>query len=182
MLRSCISGLSLAAALAAAPAIAQDATAQASPYVGLSGGYHDVVDNDLGDDGGAIGGVVAGVDLPVSAAGTRTVIVGAEGNFHLGTGAIDSEYGVAGRIGLRGPRGGIGYVRAGYQWVNFDIGSLSNGIIGSDDGFDDTTGDYIVGVGGEFPVGATGRSRLRVGVDSVSFDTWRPNVAYVLGF
>lgn len=177
------SALALAAALAAAPAAAQDAPAPAESgaYVGLSGGYHDVFDNDLGDDGGAIGGVVAGVDFPLAPGTNGTVVAGVEGNFHLGTGAIDSEYGVAGRVGYKFPSGGVFYVRGGYQWLNFDIKNISGGLIGGDSGIDDEEGDYLVGVGGEFPVGGA-RTRLRVGVDSVSFDTWRPNVAFIVGF
>lgn len=179
-------GLSLASLLAAGPALAQDALpAEATAvqtYVGVSGGYHDLGDNPLGDNGGIIGGGVVGFDVPLS---SRGLTIGAEGNFHVGTGAIDTEYGVAGRVGYRFPSGGLFYVRGGYQWVNVDIGKLTSGLVDEDDlegvDVDDTVKDYLVGVGGEFPVG-TGKSRLRVGVDTVSFDTWRPNVAFILGF
>jgi opacity protein-like surface antigen len=171
-----------AAVLAAAPAAAQDAAPApaARPYVGISGGYHDILDNPFGKDGGVIGGVIAGVDLAISPELATGPVVGVEGNFHLGTGAIDTEYGAAARFGYRFPSGGLAYVRAGYQWVNFDVNKVSGGILGDDD-FDDTDGDYLVGVGGEFGA-AGGRTRFRVGVDTVSFDTLRPNVAVIVGF
>lgn len=182
MLRFSTLGLAIAATLAAAPAAAQTETNGVGAYVGVSGGYHDLFDNELGDDGGAIGGVIAGFDAPLSTTG---VTIGVEGNFHLGTGAVDSDYGVAARLGYRFPSGGLAYVRGGYQWVNVDVSKASSGLVDEDDlsdlDFDDTASDYLVGVGGEFPIG-NGKSRVRVGVDTVSFDTWRPNVAFVLGF
>ena len=170
------------AALAATPVAAQDSapTTTASVYAGASAGYHDLGDNPVGDDAGAIFGGVAGVDFAVS----PNVVVGVEGNFHLGTGVIDTDYGVAGRLGYKFPSGGIAYVRGGYQWVNIDVGNLVNVDIDDDDldGVDDTADDYLLGVGGEFPLGAEGRMRLRVGVDTVGFDTWRPNAALIVGF
>ena len=169
------------AALAATPVAAQDsAPASPSVYVGASGGYHDLGDNPVGDDAGAIFGGVLGVDFPTSS----NVVVGVEGNFHLGTGVIDSDYGVAGRLGYKFPSGGVAYVRGGYQWVNLDVGNLVNADIDEDDfdDLDDTADDYLLGVGGEFPLGTDGRMRLRVGVDTVGFDTWRPNAALVIGF
>lgn len=182
MLRFSALGLAFAV-IAAAPAAAQDAPQSTQAYVGVSGGYHDLGNNPFGSNGGAIGGAVAGVDIGLSPDPVGPVI-GVEGNFHLGTGAIDSEYGAAARIGYKFPSGGLAYVRAGYQWINFDIGNVVD-IDGIDDdatGIDDTDGDYLVGVGGEFPLGSTGRTRLRVGVDTVAFDTWRPNAAFILNF
>lgn len=179
MLRFSALGLTLAA-LAAAPAAAQDAPKSAQPYVGVSGGYHDLGDNPFGKDGGFIGGVVAGVDVPLTAEPVGPVI-GVEGNFHLGTSAIDSEYGAAARIGYRFPSGGLAYVRGGYQWVNIDVSKFTGGIIGNNSGIDDTDSDYLVGVGGEFGAGS-GNTRFRVGVDTVSFDTWRPNAAVIFSF
>lgn len=168
------------AALAATPATAQESgPAAATFYGGASAGYHDLGDNPFGDDAGAIFGGVLGVDLPVS----PSVIVGVEGNYHIGTGVIDSDYGVAGRLGYKFPSGGVAYVRGGYQWVNLDIGNLVNADIDEEDfdDVDDTVDDYLLGVGGEFPLGASG-ARLRVGVDTVGFDTWRPNAALIIGF
>jgi opacity protein-like surface antigen len=175
------SALALTAIIAvAAPAAAQDAPQGARPYVGISGGYHDVFDNPFGKDGGAIGGVVAGVDFSLTPEQPSGPVIGVEGNFHIGTGVIDTEYGAAARLGYRFPSGGLAYVRAGYQWLNVDVNKLSGGLVG-DDAINDTVDDYIVGVGGEFG-GQGGRTRFRVGVDTVSFDTLRPNAAIIFGF
>lgn len=165
--------LLIAAATAATPAFAQDSGIQ--PYVGISGGYHDIGDVAGIDVDGAIGGVYAGVDFPV---GTNLVI-GVEGNFHLGTNSIDNEYGVAGRLGYRFASGGLAYVRGGYQEVDFDLEDIVGVPVG---GVEDSDGDYIVGVGGEFPLGNAGRTRLRVGIDTISFDTVRPTVGVSFGF
>ena len=166
------------AIVAAAPAIAQDepgAPAAVDVYGGLSGGYHEISDNDFGDDGGLIGGPVLGIDVPVG----QRLVLGVEGNFHLGTGLVDNEYGVAARAGLRLASGSVLYVRGGYQWVNFD---LSNAIsVDVDEELvDDTFGDYLVGVGGDFTV--RDNIRLRVGVDTIAFDTIRPTVAAIVSF
>lgn len=171
--------LSLLAAAGAAAiafstgAAAQEATAQ--PYVGLSGGYHSLGISGVSDDDGAIYGVVAGVDVPVG----ETLTLGVEGNYHLGTNAIDSEYGVAARLGF--PVGGNGnqlFVKGGYQWVDLDLGNFAPVPA---PGLDDTDGDYIVGVGGEFGLGE-GPARLRVGVDTISFDTVRATAGVVFKF
>lgn len=171
-------GIALASLLAAAPAMAQT-SGPATVYAGASAGYHDLQVDAPGDDGGAIFGGIVGVDLPSSS----NVVLGVEGNFHLGTGAIDSDYGVAGRVGYRFPSGGLAYARIGYQWVNVDVGRLA-GVSGIDDDtldISDTVDDYLVGVGGEFPL-SNSRLRLRVGVDTVSFDTIRPTAALVMDF
>lgn len=173
----------IAAACAAVPAAAQDAPRAARPYVGISGGYHDIYRNPFGSDGGAIGGVVAGVDLALSPEQPSGPVIGVEGNFHLGTGAIDSEYGAAARIGYRFPSGGLVYARAGYQWLNLDLGKLVDldDVNDEDFGLDDSGGEYLVGVGGEFSAGG-GRTRFRIGVDTLKFDTWRPNAAVIFSF
>ena len=167
------------AALVASPAMAQESDpAAATFYVGGSAGYHDLGVDVPGDDGGAIFGGVLGVNLPVS----PNVVAGVEGHYHAGTGAIDSDYGVAGRLGYRFPSGGLAYVRAGYQWVNVDVGNLAGVDIDEDDfDIDDTVDDYLVGVGGEFPLGQS-RARLRIGVDTISFDSVRPTAGIVLNF
>ena len=179
--------LGVSAAALAAPAYAQDATA-AQFYIGPSAGYHDlgVDDEDLDDedldgfdisDGGFIGGLVAGVDVPVG----TSAFVGVEGNFHVGTDAIDSEYGVAARLGANVGNGKV-FVKAGYQWVDLDLANLT-GIDGIEDvdglEIEDTIDDFVVGVGGEFGLGG---ARLRIGVDTVSFDTIRPNAAILFAF
>ena len=188
MLRNFRLALSAAALIAGTPALAQvadqgppPAPATSGAYVGISGGYHDLFDNDFGKDGGAIFGGVVGYDITLTPETPSSVVIGVEGNFHLGTGAIDSEYGAAARVGYKFPSGGVAYVRGGYQEVNFDVGKLANVDGVDDDQFDDTDGGYLVGVGGEFPLNGSA-ARLRVGVDTIEFDTWRPNVAVVLGF
>jgi hypothetical protein len=181
MIRITTLGLSAALVAFATPAVAQDAPATAQPYVGASAGYHDVFDNPFGDDGGAIIGGVAGVDVPLSGKSTG-VIAGVEANFHLGTGAVDADYGVAARLGYKFPSGGVAYVRGGWQWINIDVGNVTSGLFTADElGISDTDDDYLVGVGGEFPVGGRD-ARLRIGVDTVSFDTWRPTAAFIIGF
>jgi opacity protein-like surface antigen len=166
-------------AVVASPAMAQESgPAAATFYGGGSAGYHDLGVDAPGDNGGAIFGGVLGVDLPVS----TNVVIGVEGNYHIGTAAIDSDYGVAGRLGYRFPSGGLAYVRAGYQWVNVDVGNLAGVDIDEDDfDIDDTVDDYLVGIGGEFPLGQS-RARLRVGVDTISFDSLRPTAGIVLDF
>lgn len=188
MFRISTLGLSALALIAATPAMAQEPApatdAQgtvAEGYVGLSGGYHDLGTSGPGDDGGFLIGGVAGFDVPL---GTGGVFIGAEGNAHYGTDAIDYEYGVAGRIGYKFPSGGKVYARGGYQWVNIDIANFVGLDVDEDDlDISDTDGDYLLGVGGEFPVSSFGgKARIRVGVDTVSFDTIRPNASLIIGF
>jgi opacity protein-like surface antigen len=163
-------------------AYAQDTAASgAHPYIGAQVGLHDlgVSSDDLDDDdfdiddSALIYGVYGGVDFDL---GTSAVI-GVEGNFNLGNGPIDTEYGVAGRIGFKaGANGSVIFARAGYQWVNVDAAGLvgiDEDLIDEDD-IDDTIGDYVVGVGADIAVGPT--MGLRVAVDTISFDTLRPSV------
>lgn len=162
-----LAALSAAAALPfalSAPAMAQDA-GQPEVYVGGQVGYHDLGNNPIGADDGAIYGVYAGVDVPVG----PTLVLGAEGNYNLGSNAIDSEYGVAGKIGVNvGERGQL-FARGGYQWVNVDSSKVLNVPVPA--GFDDTDGDYLVGVGGQYKIGPN--TALRVTVDTLGFDTTR---------
>lgn len=158
--------IALASAGIATGAQAQEAQT-ARPYIGLSGGYHDIGVGGGGEDAGAIGGVIAGVDFPVG----ETLTIGVEGNYHLGTNAIDSEYGAAVRLGFPvGGNGNLLFVRGGYQEVNFDLEEVAGGPVLP--GLDDTDGDYLVGVGGEFGM-ANSPARIRVGVDTIAFDTVR---------
>lgn len=133
----------LAAAVAAAPASAQDTPADASPspaatapdgshafgidpYVAVMGGWEQFDNQRYAGipqpanhrdrlNGSLVQGIV-GVNLPLG-----PVFVGAEGNVTKGvSGAIDWEYGAAGRFGLRAGDSGLFYGKVGYQWVNFD--------------------------------------------------------------
>jgi hypothetical protein len=164
--------------LAAMGAMALPAAAQAQSnedpkveaYVGATAGIHDL-GIGLPDDDGGIYGVVAGVDVPVG----KTFFVGAEGNYNIGDGAIDSEYGVAARAGVRVGETGKVYVRGGYQEVDFDLGHFGIG------GIDDTDGDYLVGAGVEFGLGDN-PIRFRAGIDTIAFDSTRATVGVLYAF
>jgi len=185
------------AMLAATGAIALPAAAQAQSTdgqpevtVGASVGLHDLgvdlgdLDADDGDfddfnidDSGEIYGGFVAVDFPVG----ESLFVGGEGNLHLGSGPIDAEYGASARLGLRTDGGSKLYVRGGYQWVDLDAANvlgLDKDVFDEDDfDLDTTDGDYLVGVGAEFPVGTL---LLRANVDTIAFDTLRGTVG--LGF
>jgi outer membrane immunogenic protein len=170
-----LTGITLAALLASAGAQAQE-TASATPYVGLTGGYHSIDDDGiLATNDGAIFGAVAGVDVPV---GGR-VFIGGEGNFNIGTGAIDSEYGVAARLGVTIGDNASLYVRGGYQEVNIDLARVTGGVITS--GLDDTDGGYLVGLGTEFGIG-DGPVNIRLGVDTIEFDSFRATAGLIFKF
>jgi opacity protein-like surface antigen len=167
----------------AVPSVAQaQDMAAARPYVGVQVGLHDLgIDEEEFDgdgfdidDSALIYGVYGGVDFDLGS----SAVIGAEGNFSMGRGPIDSEYGVAGRVGFRSESGTVIFARAGYQWVNVDAGGLlglDEDIIDDDDiDVDDTIGDYIVGVGADIAVGQN--AGLRIAVDTISFDTLRPTV------
>lgn len=155
-----------------APAQAQELAAQ--PYIGASVGYHDLgLDVEGIEDDAFIYGVVGGVGVPVG----PTLTLGVEGNYHKGSGAIDSEYGVAGRLGFPIGTSSKVFVKGGYQWVDIDVEEIAGVPIA---GIDDEEGDYLVGVGGEFGIGPN--AALRVGVDTISFDSVRPTAGVVFKF
>jgi opacity protein-like surface antigen len=158
------------------PAAAQaQSNSEAKPevYIGASAGIHDL-GIGLPDDDGGIYGVIAGVDFPVG----NTFFVGAEGNFHIGDGAIDSEYGAAVRAGVRVGDNAKLFVRGGYQEVDFD---LSNFVTPAVVGLDDTDGDYLVGAGVEFGLGDS-PIRFRAGVDTIAFDSTRATIGVLYAF
>lgn len=159
----------------ALPAAAQAQSADAptvEPYIGVTAGIHDL-GIGLPDDDGGIYGVVAGVDVPVG----KTFFVGAEGNYNFGDGAIDSEYGVAARAGVRVGDSAKLFVRGGYQEVDFDLGHF--GIGGLD--VDDTDGDYLVGAGVEFGLGDSPIG-FRAAIDTIAFDSTRATVGVLYKF
>jgi len=175
-----------AAAVAfAAPAMAQDAP-QLGAYIGANAGYHDLgIEEDLRGvgitnpkDGGFIYGVTAGVDVPF---GDQGMTIGLEGNYNRGSDAIDSDYGIATKLGFRTGNTKL-FVKGGYQWINLDVDQLTGGQLTEAQfkalGQSDTVDDYLVGAGAEFNVGP--RTVLTAGVDTVSFDTVRGTVG--LGF
>lgn len=167
-------GAALGAIALPAAAQAQSTTQGPEVYVGASAGIHDLGSGFDNDDGG-IYGVVAGVDFPVG----ETLFVGAEGNFHFGDGAIDNEYGIAARAGVRVGQNGKVFVRGGYQEVDIDDRNLFG--INPPAGFDTTDGDYLVGAGVEFGLG-DGPVRFRAGIDTIAFDTTRATAGVLFAF
>ena len=202
--------LPLAAALAAAtfavPAIAQDSPGAPAPgeatspdgskafgidpYVAVLGGWEGFDDNaghgiprQKGLNGSEITGI-AGVNVPLG-----PVFVGAEGNVAKGiSGAIDWEYGAAGRFGFRAGDSGLFYGKVGYEWVNFDHFRGINNINGA------TKRDYdgmTYGIGAEVGPkdiglgGLTGRAGVRFRFEVSTFgnaDSFRPAAGIVAHF
>lgn len=168
--------------LAAMAAITLPVAAQAQsnvapkiePYVGVSAGIHDLGIGLPNDDGG-IYGVVAGVDVTVG----QTFFVGGEANYHIGDGAIDNEYGIAARAGVRVGDSAKLFVRGGYQEVDFDIANLFG--FTPPPGFDSTDGDYLVGAGVEFGLGDS-PIRFRAGIDTIAFDSTRATAGVLFSF
>lgn len=167
-----IAGALVTAAIAS-PAMAQDGGTEADVFVGTQIGYHDLGDNPFGDDDGFIYGIYAGVDVPVG----EVVFVGLEGNFNLGTNAIDSEYGVAARVGAYVNDSTKLFLRGGYQEINFDVANIVGVPVG---GIDDNDGDYLVGGGAEFAINES--LSLRAAVDTIAFDTVRLTTGIQLNF
>ena len=177
--------------LAAMATVALPAAAQAQSNdgpeitIGASAGVHDLAvdieeaeleDFDLDESGEIIGGFIS-ADFPIGAA----LFAGVEGNAHFGTGPIDAEYGVSGRLGFRTEGGAKIYARGGYQWVDIDAGNLL-GIPDFDEtefDLDTTAGDYLVGVGVDLPISS---AVLRANVDTIAFDTLRGTVGVGLRF
>ncbi|MDJ0641337.1 MAG: hypothetical protein QNJ15_00835 [Erythrobacter sp.] len=170
------SATAVAALAIPSAAFAQD-EGQAEVTVGASAGYHDlgvegledIAGPDASDSGAIFGGFVA-VDVPISS----NFFIGAEGNAHFGTDAIDADYGVSGRLGFRADNGTKVYLRGGYQWVDVDAAALA-GVDGDtfdedDLGIDTTVGDYLVGAGVDVPVG---QISIRGNIDTIAFDSVR---------
>ncbi len=183
-----MAGAALLASAIPGMANAQEAAPTTNGFFGVQVGLHDLGLNldeeDTGgfdiDDSALIYGAYAGVDFNIGG----SAVAGVEGNFNLGNGPIDSEFGVAGRLGFRAGTGTVIFARAGYQWVNIDAA----GLIDIDDeeidddelGIDDTVGDYLVGIGADIAVGRS--MGIRVAVDTIAFDTLRPTVGVHLRF
>jgi len=155
------------------------------PYFGVMGGYEKFDRNDTGiiqrANGNAYEGAlvqgVLGANVPLG-----PVFVGAEGNVIKGVdGAIDWQYGVAGRFGVRAGDSGLIYGKVGYQWVNFaartpqrgDYGDITYGI-GAE------VGPKDIGLGG-----ITGNSGVRVRLEMNTFgdfESIRPMAGLVVHF
>ena len=175
-------------AFAAAAALPNAAAAQdivpGEGFIGVSAGYHDLgVDGedlaDFGievDDSSPIVGVFAGYDIPIGVG----AFAGVEANYTYGFDAIDSEVGASVRAGIRAPGGAKFYARGGYQWVDLDPAEIVN--IDDEslfDDIDDSDGDFLVGLGTDFPLGNT---LFRVNLDTVGFDTLRATAGIGLKF
>lgn len=168
--------VAVAAAILPSTAFAQGA------YVGAQVGYHDI-DVDTEEDGdfglnGLLYGLYAGYDVAVA----DNWIAGLEVNFNLATNDLDSDYGVAARIGYIINNKGLVYLRGGYQEVNLDVQSLVEEELGRNltgteeaelDSFDldDDDGGYLVGIGGEYNIQEN--MALRIAVDTIEFDSAR---------
>jgi opacity protein-like surface antigen len=157
-----------------AAAQAQSNTSKPEVFIGASAGIHDLGSGLPNDDGG-IYGVVAGLDFPIG----ETFFIGAEGNFHFGDGAIDNEYGIAARAGVRVGEKTKLFVRGGYQEVDIDVRNLVG--VNPPPGFDSTTGDYLVGAGIEFGLGDS-PIRFRAGIDTIAFDSTRATAGVLFAF
>ena len=159
-------------------AFAQSGETMAEPFIGFSIGYHDLgitdVDEDIVDDGGAIAGLVAGVDFPVQ----ENMFVGFEFNMNGGSDAINNEYGASLRIGTRTRGGSKIYLRGGYQEVDVDVDEVFN----ADGSLVEVSAigeDYLLGVGADLRAGP---GNLRLNVDTIAFDTVRVTTGYVFSF
>lgn len=197
--------LAAAAAMLPAAAFAQDTTDTATttdtaatetapdgtpafgiePYFGIMGGYErfddeatradiPLVGRDL--DGSLVQGVL-GFNVPLG-----PVFVGAEGNVAKGVkGAIDWEYGAAGRFGLRAGDSGLVYGKVGYQWVNFDtFGENSRDFHDMTYGVGVEVGPKDIGLGG-----LTGNSGVRLRLEANTFgdfNSFRPMAGLIAHF
>ena len=191
--------LTLASALAAAamfatPAAAQDANPNENTrfYAGATAGYHHIDEIDFNDVGldaetdidGIVYGGFAGVQLPTEG----NLIFAVEGNYLMGSDAIDKEYGVSGLIGTRYGVNNTVYARAGYQVVDLDVEDIAIeaaddlGLTGTQRGLfiagvldgidnDDKGEGFLLGVGTD--VGIGDNAFLRLNADTIEFDTVR---------
>lgn len=185
MTKAILLGLASIAALGTSSAAAAQDTPVGEVFIVGSLGYHDLgvggdVEEEFGldiDDASVIYGAAIGFDIPVSS----NVFVGIEGNFHFGNDVIDNEFGGNARLGVKAG-GNKFYVRGGYQQIDLDPSELIEGVTvppGAFDDIDDSDGDFLVGVGADFPLGGL---LVRGTVDTVSFDTVRATVGVGLAF
>ena len=157
------------------------------PYVGVMGGWerfddragHGIPATPNGTrplQGALVQGVI-GVNVPLG-----PVFVGAEGNVAKGVdGAIDWEYGAAGRFGLRAGDSGLFYGKVGYQWVNFDrFGKNSRDYHAISYGVGFEAGPKDIGLGG-----ITGNAGFRLRGEVSTFgkaDSFRPMLGVITHF
>jgi outer membrane immunogenic protein len=175
-----------AASLVPAAAMAQDAPTSSSriePYVGVLGGIHNFEDEPsqagippVGYHGRIVEGI-AGVNFTLAG----PIFIGVEGNATKGvSGAIDWEYGAAGRVGFKAGKDSLFFGKVGYQWVNFDaLGENSQDYDGMTYGAGVELSAADMGV-----TSGVGRNlRLRVQADTFgNFRSIRPMAGIVAAF
>lgn len=166
--------IGLAVIIAATPASADQL---GSLYAGVQGGYHSVGDNGLGDD---VAGILYGGYIGVNTRLRGNWIVGGEGNFNAASSDLDSDFGFSAHAGYAFSEGSMVFVRAGYQWVNFDLVNISEEALGRPltdaeiailDDADDTEGGFLVGAGVQIGLGE--KFSTRAVVDTIEFDSIR---------
>ncbi len=159
-------------AFAAAPASADQLS---GVYGGVQVGYHDIgtITAGSGVEGVTYGGYV-GLNQRVGG----NFVVGAEGNFDLGSSDIDSEYGLNAYAGVAVGQSSMIFLRSGYQWTDFNLVGITEDLLGRVltaaelallDGADDNAGGYVFGGGVQFGIGDN--VSIRGVVDTVEFDT-----------
>ena len=161
------------------------------PYVAVMGGWEQFDRQSVAGipaqpkgynlDGALIEGIV-GFNVPLG-----PVFVGAEGSVAKGvSGAIDWQYGAAGRFGFRAGDSGLFYGKVGYRWNNFDkfapgvAGNLNRDYHGMVYGIGTEVGPKDIGLGG-----ITGNSGLRLRLEVSTFDdahSFRPMGGIVAHF
>lgn len=150
------------AALFAAPSIAQGV----QPYIGANVGYQSIDDEGYGglDTDAVLYGLYAGAQM-VTPDG---VLIGTEANYALGTGAVDSVFGLTANLG-----GQVGdnvqlFVRGGWVWYDLDLDAIFD-MQGVDDLFDDSDDGWLLGIGGNILVSDT--VFIRATLDTIEFDS-----------
>jgi outer membrane immunogenic protein len=174
-----------AASVIPAAAMAQDDASSArriEPYVGVLGGVdnYDSEGNKAGIPAGYHGRIVEGVaGVNYNVAGP--IVVGVEGNATKGVdGAIDWEYGAAGRVGVKAGKDSMFFGKVGYQWVNFDaLGKDSPDFHGTTYG----AGVELSAADMGLSKGDSSNIRLRVQADTMgNFNSIRPMAGVVAKF
>jgi outer membrane immunogenic protein len=159
------------------------------PYFGVLGGWegfdrnpgHGIPATSINTGGrklqGALVEGVIGANVPLG-----PVFIGAEGNVAKGVdGAIDWEYGAAGRFGLRAGDSGLFYGKVGYKWVNFDrFGNNSRDFGGVQYGIGFEAGPKDIGL-----KGITGNAGVRIRGEVSTYgkgDSFKPMLGLVTHF
>lgn len=155
-------------------------------YVGAQAGYHDIGASIGGNDvAGVIYGAYAGINRRLAG----NLVVGAEGNFNLGSNDIDSEYGLNANLGIALQGSSMVFLRGGYQWTDFDLVNISEDALGRPlspaeitllDAADDTDSGFLFGGGVQFGLGEN--LSVRAVVDTIEFDTVRATGGVAIHF